>query len=593
MLSSCWDSMNTANIFKIRSNVRLFFDSQPPLHKAVSDVVASSVFHSRHLLSSSLIVGRICFDGIVLPKATRISKHLRRYLYREVENFRNLANSMPLIVWTADANGAVDFFNRPYFEYTGIDPYNMTDTCWEKAVVAEDLEALRQGWMAAVEHREPYILEHRIRRAKDGMERWHLVRAVPLLDEKGHVVKWYGTATDIHDYRILTEKLKKTQKAAVLASASKSTFLANMSHEIRTPLGAILGFVELLQQPDLSREDMQRFISVISRNSKQLLRLVDDILDLTKVEAGKVIIEQLDFSLVQLLSDICCLMEIKAHNKGIDFEIELQTALPASVRSDPYRIRQILSNALSNAMKFTDQGCVRLVVAAYSDHLEIRVSDTGCGITEAQAKLLFQPFSQATTSTARKYGGTGLGLVLTKRLAEALGGDYWLERSEPGKGSTFCARLPLGISENCLWLEKKDIIRNCESTAPKISDTKALAGKRVLLVEDMPDNQKLISLYLQKLGCEITLAENGKVGFEKAQDGAFDLILMDIQMPLMNGYEATRRLRENNFRQPIIALTAHAMAEERKKALESGFDGFLTKPVQRQQLIDVLESHIH
>lgn len=584
----------TKNSFvEIKNIYRSFRNDSPRLKSKLSAVSAAPVVYTRNLFFNSFLVGKIVVDGVMIPQAVRFSKHVRRYIYHEIENFRNLANAMPLIVWTADANGHVDFFNRPYFEYTGIDSHNMTEKCWEKAMCPEDVEELRQRWTAAVESEEPYIIEHRIRRAKDGMERWHMVRAVPMFDRQGRVVKWYGTATDVHDYKTLTEKLKKTQKAAVLASASKSAFLANMSHEIRTPLGAILGFVELLQQPELSKEDLHRFLSVISRNSKQLLRLVDDILDLTKVEAGKIIIEHLEFSMVQLLSDICCLMEIKAKDKGIEFKFELQTSLPASVRSDPYRLRQILSNALSNAMKFTESGCVGLKISFRGEQLDIRISDTGCGISEDQAKLLFHPFSQATSSTAREYGGTGLGLVLTKKLAEALGGDYWLEQSEIGKGSVFGACIPVSISENVSWIHKNDLIFSAESSVQKVPETRALIGKKVLLVEDMPDNQKLISLYLQKLGCEITLADNGRAGVEKACTEAFDVVLMDIQMPLMDGYEATRKLRESNYRQPIIALTAHAMAEERKKALESGFDGFLSKPVQRQQLIDILESHIH
>ncbi len=585
--------MTTNNLFRIKNISQWILSDPLRLREKLSGLPISTAKLTEKLLKESSLAGHVFMDGILLPQLQRLSRRLQRYTHGEVENFRILANAVPLIVWTANGSGDVDFFNTTYFAYTGIDPEQMTDACWEKAMCAEDLEELRSRWRTAVEKREPYMMEHRIRRAEDGMERWHMSRAVPIFDNRGRVLKWYGTSADIHDYKNLTEKLKKTQKAAVLANASKSTFLANMSHEIRTPLGAILGFVELLQQPDLSREDMGRFITVISRNSKQLLRLVDDILDLTKVEAGKVIVECIDFSLTQVLSDVCCLMEIKAHDKGIEFLIEVETPLPSMVGSDPYRLRQILSNALGNAMKFTDSGCVKLAVAFKDEQLEVRIFDTGCGITEEQSKNLFQPFSQASGSTTRKYGGTGLGLVLTKKLAEALGGDYWLEKSEIGKGSVFCARVPMTVPPGAVMLSPREILFSCEASVQKVPDTRSLVGKRVLLVEDMPDNQKLISLYLQKLGCEITLAENGKAGFEKAHDQVFDVVLMDIQMPLMDGYEATRKLRECKYTKPIIALTAHAMAEERKKAMDCGFDGFLSKPVQRQQLIDILESHMH
>lgn len=587
------EGMFTDSLNCIKNISLSFLDDHPRLKKALVCAADVSSVCTKKIVKDSSLVSRIILEGVVFPQATRFSKRFGRYINSELENFRNLANAMPQIVWTADANGNVDFFNKPYFEYTGIDPLQMTESCWEKAMCAEDLAETRARWQHSIQSHEPFAMEQRVRRASDGMVRWHMSRAVPVFDRSGKVLKWYGTSIDIHDYKILTDKLKKTQKAAVLASASKSTFLANMSHEIRTPLGAILGFVELLGQPDLSREEINRFISVISRNSKQLLRLVDDILDLTKVEAGKVVIEYVEFSLVQLLSDVCCLMEVKARDKFLDFKIDVLSPLPTVVRCDPYRLRQILSNALSNAMKFTDKGGVHLSVALSATHFEFSIRDTGCGISPEQSKNLFRPFSQATTSTTREYGGTGLGLALTKKLAEAMGGDYWLEHSELGKGSTFCARIPVEIPSESVLVDKKDLSFVCENALQKVPETQSLLGKRVLLVEDMPDNQKLISLYLQKLGCEITLAVNGKDGFDKAHDDVFDVVLMDIQMPLMDGYEATRLLRQNNFRKPIIALTAHAMAEERKKALDSGFDGFLSKPVQRQQLIDVLESYLH
>lgn len=509
----------------------------------------------------------------------------------EIEVFRNLANAMPLIVWTADYDGFIDFYNKPYYDYAGMSPELSRGWGWEKVIPARDLEITKQKWMESIVSGEPYSMEHRLRRAKDGMERWHMSRALPVRNKNGKIIKWYGTTTDIHDYKVLTDKLKKTQKAAVLASATKSAFLANMSHEIRTPLGAILGFVDLMQQPNTTREDLGKFVSIISRNSKQLLKLVDDILDLSKVEAGKVVLENLDCSLIGMLADIYSLMEIKAKEKGIAFEIVPLTALPNIVTSDPVRLRQILCNAIGNAIKFTDVGKVQLSLGYYDSYIEFRIRDTGRGISEEQVRKLFQPFSQADSSTAREYGGTGLGLVLTKRLCEAFGGDYWLDESELGKGSTFIAGIPVSVP-NCakiIPINELKIMRE-EYSAEKIAQSQPLSGKNILVVEDTPDNQKLISIYLEKLGCNITMAANGKLGIDKALNQEFDLVLMDIQMPLMDGYQATRELRSLGYQKPIIALTAHAMTEERSRVLQSGFDGFLSKPIQRGQLVEALEN---
>ncbi len=371
------------------------------------------------------------------------------------------------------------------------------------------------------------------------------------------------------------------------ANEAKSAFLANMSHEIRTPLGAIIGFVGLLKDSGLTQTEIARYISVIDRNSDHLLRIIDDILDLTKVEAGKMVIEKVAFSLVEFIADFSSLAEIKARENGIIFEFHADTLLPEMIISDPTRIRQILSNVVGNAIKFTEKGKVDLTLKYERHHLEFQIIDTGRGISMDQREFLFKAFSQADSSTTRKFGGTGLGLVLSKRLSQAFGGDFNLTQSELGKGSTFAVSIPVKIPDAVQMVPLKRFKVEPTNTTwdQHITDLK---GLEILLVEDSPDNQFLIKMILDKTGAQITLAGNGAEGVDLALARRFDVILMDIQMPVMSGHEAVRILRAKDYSGPIVALTAHAMKEEREKAVQSGFSHFLTKPINRKNLVELL-----
>lgn len=389
-----------------------------------------------------------------------------------------------------------------------------------------------------------------------------------------------------------TAEVEAARSDAEKASQAKSAFLANMSHEIRTPLGAIMGFVGLIKDSKVQQDtDVSNFLSVIERNSHHLLQIIDDILDLTKVEAGKMAIEKLEFQLVEFLADFTSLAAMKAREKGITFEFISDSPLPESIKSDPNRIRQILGNVVGNAIKFTEKGRVELRVIYTTNHLEFRVSDTGRGISPEQRTSLFQVFSQADSSTTRKFGGTGLGLVLTKKLSQALGGDFLLMQSELGKGSTFSAGFPVEVQSDVKWVPLKSL--KVEPTTQAADPTDAqLQGLEILLVEDSPDNQFLIQKLLEKTGAKISLANNGSEGVDMALAGKFDIILMDIQMPIMDGHQAVKTLRAQGYTKPVIALTAHAMKEEAEKAAKSGFSHFLTKPIDRKAMIELL-IHLH
>lgn len=386
-----------------------------------------------------------------------------------------------------------------------------------------------------------------------------------------------------------TAEIEATRIEAERASQAKSAFLANMSHEIRTPLGAIMGFVSLIKDSKVVQDaEVSNFLSIIDRNSHHLLRIIDDILDLTKVESGKMDIESVEFNLIEFLADFTSLAGMKARENGIVFDFVSNTSLPESIVSDPTRIRQILSNVVGNAIKFTERGRVELSVNYTQNQLEFKVTDTGRGITEDQRKFLFQAFSQADSSTTRKFGGTGLGLILTKKLSQALGGDFLLVESQIGQGSIFKAELPIVVPEKVKLVPLQTLKSNPTAETANFK-LPSLSGFEVLLVEDSPDNQYLIQKMLEKTGANITLANNGAEGVELALTGKYKVVLMDIQMPIMDGHQAVKMLRSQGYQIPVVALTAHAMKDEGERATQSGFSHFLTKPINRVHLTDLLK----
>ncbi len=385
--------------------------------------------------------------------------------------------------------------------------------------------------------------------------------------------------------------------AAEDASRTKSQFLANMSHEIRTPMTAILGFSDVLLG-NLEEEDNLLAADIIKRNGKHLLSVINDILDLSKIEAGKLEIERLDCSPAAVVADVASLMRVRAEAKGLALEIEHAGGIPQSILCDPTRLRQILINLVGNAIKFTETGSIRLVTrlvqsTARPPFLQFDVIDTGIGISRKQASKLFHPFTQADSSTTKKFGGTGLGLTISKRLAEALGGDITIS-SSPGKGSTFSVTIDTGPLDGVSILEMSgEAVTDKGRTARVPAAASVKLDCRILLVEDGPDNQRLIAFVLEKAGAEVSLASNGQVACDKVlsamgEGRPFDVILMDIQMPIMDGYEATRRLRHAGYTAPIIALTANAMSGDDQKCIDAGCDDYLSKPIDQETFLPVV-----
>lgn len=378
---------------------------------------------------------------------------------------------------------------------------------------------------------------------------------------------------------------------AAEASRTKSAFLANISHEIRTPLGAMIGFAELsLEEQNLSAGN-QEYIQKILKNGQQLLRIVNDVLDISKVESDRLQIERVKFSLPRLLDDVLSLLQTQAENKGISLALSKDQNIPQMVVSDPLRLRQILINMIGNAIKFTETGAVHVTARfqtsggenAQSGNLSFLIEDTGVGITHEQARRLFEPFVQADESMTRKFGGTGLGLYISRKLARLLGGTVELQTSEPGQGSVFHVSVVVQLAgvarSEGEYLETSRAI------------PQALKG-RVLVVEDSIDNQTLIQAFLQNQKLEIDLASNGKEGLQKTKIAPYDLILMDIQMPVMDGFEAIQALRSEGYTGQVVALTAHGMKGDRERCLEQGFDDYLCKPISRHSLLECVGKHL-
>ncbi len=399
--------------------------------------------------------------------------------------------------------------------------------------------------------------------------------------------------------RAVNEDLRRANATAEHANRAKSQFLANMSHEIRTPMSAIIGYTDLIMDPNQTVSDRLAYINTIRRNGEHLMGIINGILDLSKIEAGKYTISPGPCSPSQVLGDVASLMRVRAAERDLDFFVRNEGPIPATVRTDVASLRQILINLVGNAIKFTEKGSVEVVmrVAEYNGApcLRFEVSDTGIGISPEQLKTLFEPFAQGDGSLTRRYGGTGLGLTISKHLVELLGGKVEVI-SEVSRGSTFRFTIATGP------LEGIPLVKNWREAyvtvdAPQWSPRRQLRG-RVLLAEDWEVNRQLISIYLREAGLEVAMAENGVVCCQKALDAAaegkpFDVILMDMQMPEMDGYAAATRLRNKGYRGPIVALTAHAMSEDRAKCLSAGCTDYLSKPVRREDLLVMVGRYVH
>ena len=549
--------------------------------------------------------------------------------------FQAVGDAIPIGILQTDMAGTPIFRNATWRLLTCSPREETSSGHWTEIIHSEDRAAVVEKWQNALEHRASWTTVCRFL-PRGEQVRWVRLRVNPVLTEFGE--GYIATAEDVTASRKAekimgnyaarlefakeahqrnAEYLFKTVKDLELANQrgeaavqAKSEFLANMSHEIRTPMTAILGYTDVLIEENSGRRRNLDMLDVMKRNSEFLLKIINDILDLSKIEAGKMSTEQIECSPMAVVTDVVSLMQVRADGKGLSLIVEFTGALPEAVTTDPTRLRQILINLVGNAIKFTDSGSVRIKTRFVSgsqasnsvDLLEFQIIDTGVGMTDAAASKLFEAFSQADASVTRQFGGTGLGLSISKRLARILGGDI-TATSVPGSGSTFTVTIAAPLLPGCkmvtdprLSVQNGHGIRRKERSPSDLNET-PLAGLRILVAEDGPDNQRLLSFLLKKAGGTAIMAENGRIACDAVRDAherdeSFDVILMDMQMPVLDGYRATRELRQQGVATPIIALTAHAMEEDRQKCLDAGCDDYATKPIDRPTLYATIIQHV-
>jgi PAS domain S-box-containing protein len=440
-----------------------------------------------------------------------------------------------------------------------------------------------------------------------------LLSASTMRDTAGRPIAIITVGKDITARKQTQRELLEAKATAEAASRAKSLFVANMSHEIRTPMTAILGYADLLLHPNQTSEERRRCIQTMRRNGQHLLAIINDILDVSKIEAGKMTVECITCSPMQIVADVAALMKIRALDKNLGFDVRYSGTIPQAINTDPTRLRQILMNLIGNAIKFTSKGSIKLLItlspspgtpgegrgegrASNSQKLRFDVIDTGVGLTKQQQESLFKPFAQADSSTTRKFGGTGLGLIISKRLAQLLGGDVTVHSVESA-GSTFSVLVETGSLQGVAMMESPAFVASANDQPVDFSAGPQMSG-RVLLAEDGPDNRVLITYYLQHAGLDVTVVENGLLARDAALQSErsgkhFDLILMDMQMPELDGYSATSQLRLNGYKRPIVALTAHALGGDREKCIAAGCDDFAVKPIDQEQFFRTIRRFLH
>lgn len=491
---------------------------------------------------------------------------------RESERrLRFVLDAMPQKVFTAGPDGAVDYFSPQWMEFTGLAFEQIRDWGWKQFIHPDDIDENIRVWQHAIDTGTPFQFEHRFRRA-DGEYRWHISRALPLRDTAGRIVMWVGSNTDVHE-------IKAIQQVLTDADRRKDEFIATLSHELRSPLAPIRQAAKLLQMPGLSERDARWARDVIDRQVQAMAWLLDDLLDIARISRGKLVLRKESIDLAAAVDSAVetarPLIDAKRHALSIEL-----SPPPVRLSADPLRLAQIMSNLLTNAAKYTDpQGQIRLWARVDGGELVIGVADTGIGISADMLPKLFEMFSQAQPALHRTEGGLGIGLALVRGLVELHGGQVHARSDGPGRGSEFIVRLPLGLP-----------VAPAAEPVPAAAAVEPSAGHKVLVADDNRDTAESLGLILQTLGYSVRTAFDGHEALEIAQAFHPEVILLDIGMPRLNGYEAAQQLRQHPWgqRPVLIALTGWGQEEDKRRAMAAGFDYHLRKPVDLAVLQSLL-----
>ena len=493
-----------------------------------------------------------------------------------------ILNRFPMMVWRTDANNMMDFLNQTWLDFTGLKQEEGLNYGWLKTLCAEERELVAKTFSEATMKRETFEMEHCMLRY-DGECRNVVNMGIPFYDFEEGYTGYLGVLYDVTERKIAELSLVKAKEDAEKANRAKSEFLANMSHEIRTPINGITGMIDLTLMSKLEEEQIYN-LNTAKNCADSLLRIINDILDFSKMEAGKFKIDKKDFSLNELLEEINKIHMVRANEKGLSLIYSLSAGLPNTLYGDADRLQQVLNNLINNAIKFTERGKISLAIRSAAQEvdaiqLEFIVTDTGIGISEENQDKLFKSFSQIDGSYTRKYGGSGLGLIISKQLVEMMGGKIWAT-SEVGKGSTFSFVIPFKISA------KSEIPEKLQHNYNSINHCS------ILLAEDDIINQTVIRRLLTEKGHRVTIADNGAEAVEAYKNGSYDVILMDIQMPVMDGMEALKLIRELESSRghiPVIALTAFALIGDKERFLSLGMDEYIAKPVKLDDLLFIID----
>lgn len=535
-------------------------------------------------LNATAINEALLIAGLHQHELTEVGEKLNARLQREIaerqevenelrasaERFRFLAESMPQKIFTAKANGDVDYFNRQWMEFTGLSFERMKDWGWQQFIHPDDLADNLQQWRHSIQTGEPFQFEHRVRR-HDGEYRWHLSRARAMRDADDRVMMWIGSNTDI-------EELRQAKEEAERASKAKDKFLAALSHELRTPLTPVLMIAAAGRDEERFAADVRAQFAMIQRNVELEARLIDDLLDITRITHGKLRLQVQNCDGHSLLQSALEIVEEDVANKHLTMEVAL-AAERTQLAGDPARIEQVLWNLLKNAVKFTPPGGHLTVRSRNLDErLVFEISDTGIGLAADALERVFLPFEQAKPFAEHRFGGLGLGLAISKTLTELHGGTVRAESSGPGQGATFTLELP-AIADSLGALE----------TAPVPADATParVASLRVLLVEDHQATVEVLARLLQRAGHAVTTAMSVAHALEAAKGNTFDVVISDLGLPDGTGFELVRTLRADRPI-PAIALSGYGMDEDIRRSHEAGFSTHLTKPVDFGQLEQAL-----